>query len=90
MIICENHEILREVSRRFNDEGTIILTTEYWSGKQYLKNNPSKDDIYYFYYDKEIWNMESRDSIIKLQNLLCEKEDYNTAKVYNEFLGEVL
>lgn len=86
MIICENHEILREVSRRFNDEGTIILTTEYWSGKQYLKNNPSKDDIYYFYYDKEIWNMESRDSIIKLQNLLCEKEDYNTAKVYNEFL----
>lgn len=86
MVICDNQKTCKKISLDFPSDDKIILTPEYLSGKEYLKDNPSKCHTYYFYYDGQIWNMEDEEQVLTIQKLLCSKEDYLTAKIYNEFL----
>lgn len=86
MVICDNKKIREEISMKFPNEDKIILTSEYCSGKDYLKDNPSRNHTYYFYYDEMIWNMEEEQHVLALQDKLCSNKDYMTAKTYNEFL----
>jgi len=46
MVICDNKKIREEISMKFPNEDKIILTSEYCSGKDYLKDNPSRNHTY--------------------------------------------
>ena len=73
----------------FSENGNVYLTSDFFSGKAYLKNCTEKTRHFYFYYDNKIWDMEDKSQIMSLQNLLLEKRDYKTAKTFNEFLCDV-
>ncbi len=88
MLICKDHAIQQEAApylaqRRNGREA--ILTAEYGSGKEFLKNCPKNRYSFGFYYGKRIWDMEREGDILKLQKELVDRKDYKTAKVYNEF-----
>lgn len=86
MILCEDAKKRKEILQNISDDNIVILTSEYLPGKEYLQNNPSKNYVYYFYYDRQIWSMEEDERILELQERLRVSEDYVTAKTYNEFL----
>lgn len=64
-----------------------ILTGDYYKEKAFLKQKNQGD--YFFQYKGALYSMEEREAIHRMQELLLASGDYDTAKLYNEFLMEV-
>lgn len=89
MIIASSEEeklLIQRLGGPACAEDSVILTNDYWSGKDFLKQTAPPAYHYYFYYSGRLWDMEQRSEILALQQLLLQKRDYPTAKIYNEFL----
>lgn len=89
MILSSEEAVRRKISGLLETaeaDEPVVLTQEYWSGKEFLKKAEPGAHHYYFYYQNKLWDMEERSSILALQSLLLQREDYEAAKTYNEFL----
>ena len=78
MILSSEEAVRRKISGLLETaeaDEPVVLTQEYWRGKEFLKKAEPGAHHYYFYYQNKLWDMEERSSILALQSLLLQRED---------------
>ena len=88
MILSSEEAVRRKISGLLETaeaDEPVVLTQEYWSGKEFLKKAEPGAHHYYFYYQNKLWDMEERSSILALQSLLLQREDMRRQRRITSF-----
>lgn len=71
------------------DEDTVVFSSDYYAGKCFIKQHASSEYEYYYLYQNKLYSLEKNDDIKALQQVFLSSDNYDEAKVFNEFLMNV-
>ena len=86
IVLCENQDGIDKNLLNQLNENTVVFSSDYYAGKYFIKIQASNEYEYYYLYHNKLYSLEKSDDIKMLQQVFLASENYDEAKIFNEFL----
>jgi len=89
IILCENQDSIDKTLLNQRNENMVVFSSDYYTGKYFIKQQASNKYEYYYFYQNNVYSLEKKKDIEVLQRLFLSDENFDEAKIFNEFLVNV-